>query len=135
MQEALIAYHSTLLAATVLAGLVVLQILIADVAGMRVKHVPGMPVIEGHASFHFRAVRAIGNTNEGLGLTLLLLALALALGASPPWVNGLAWAYVAGRAGHMTFYYAKVGWARSTAFSIGLAAQVGLLIAVAATLL
>lgn len=131
MQEALLAYQSTLCAATVLAGLLLLQVLIADVAGMRAKHVPGMPVIDGHASFHFRATRAFGNTNETLGLTLLLLALALLVGANPKWTNALAWTYVAARAGHMAFYYARLGLARSLAFGLGLAAQLGLLIVVA----
>ncbi len=135
MNEALLAYHSTLVACAALAGLVMLQVLVADVAGMKAKHVPGMPVTDGHASFHFRAVRAIGNTNETLGLFLLLVALALLLGANPKWVNPLAWTYAAARAAHMAFYYVRVGWARSTAFGIGLAAQFGLLIAVAATLL
>lgn len=131
MQEALLAYQSTLCAATVLAGLILLQVLVADVAGMRAKHVPGMPVTDGHASFHFRATRALGNTNETLGLTLLLLALALLLGANPKWTNALAWTYVAARAGHMAFYYARLGPARSIAFGVGLAAQIGLLIVVA----
>jgi len=135
MSEALLAYHSTLIACTVLAGLIMVQVLVADLASMKAKHVPGMPVTDGHASFHFRAARAIGNTNETLGLFLLLMALALLLGANAKWTSILAWTYTAARAGHMAFYYARVGWARSTAFGIGLAAQFGLLVAVAAALL
>ena len=131
MLEATLAYHSTLVACVVLAGLIMVQVLVADLAGMKAKHVPGMPVADGHASFHFRAVRAIGNTNETLGLFLLLAALAIVLGANPKWTNALTWMYVAGRAGHMTFYYAKAGLARSVAFGVGLAAQFGLLIVVA----
>ena len=135
MQDALLAYHSTLVACVVLAGLVMLQVLVADLASMKEKHVPGMPVTSGHGNFHFRAVRAIGNTNETFGLFLLLVALAVLLGANPAWSNALAWVYVAGRAGHMVFYYARVGLARSVAFGVGLAAQFALLIVVAATLL
>jgi len=135
MHEALLAYHSTLVACTALAVLIMIQVLIADLASIRAKHVPGMPVTDGHASFHFRAVRAIGNTNETLGLFLLLAALALLLGANPKWVNALAWTYTAARAGHMGFYYARMGRARSIAFSVSVAAQLGLLIACAATLL
>lgn len=127
MQDALLAYHSTLVACLVLAGLIYVQVLVADLAGVGQKHVPGMPVTSGHASFHFRAVRAIGNTNETLGLFLLLAALAVALGANVQWTSILAWTYVAGRAGHMGFYYAKLGLARSISFGIGLAAQFGLL--------
>jgi len=135
MNEALMAYHSTLLACVVLAGLILAQLLIADVASIRAKHVPGMPVTDGHASFHFRAVRALGNTNETLGLFLLLAALAIALGADAKWTGILAWVYAAGRAGHMTFYYARIGLARSTAFSVSVAAQIGLLLLVAAAVL
>ena len=131
MLEATLAYHSALVAMVVLAGLIYVQVLVADLASMKAKHVPGMPVTTGHSSFHFRAVRAIGNTNETLGLTLLLVALAIVLGANPKWTNGLAWLYVAGRAGHMAFYYAKAGLARSTAFGVGLLAQLGLLVVVA----
>jgi len=130
MQETLLAYHPTLVACTVLAGLILIQVLVADLAAMKSKHVPGMPVTDGHASFHFRAVRAIGNTNETLGLFLLLAALALLLGANPKWVNALAWTYTAARAGHMSFYYTRIGMARSIAFGVGLFAQLGLLVAV-----
>jgi len=128
MAEALLAYHSALIALVVLAAMIYVQVLVADLAGMGAKHVPGMPVTSGHASFHFRAVRAIGNTNETLGLTLLLVPLAIALAANPQWTNAMAWAYVAGRAGHMAFYYAKLGLARSIAFGVGLAAQFALLV-------
>jgi uncharacterized MAPEG superfamily protein len=135
MSEALLAYHSTLLACVVLAALIAVQVLVADLASMKSGHVPGMPVTSGHANFHFRAVRAIGNTNETLGLFLLLAALAIVLAANPKWTNALAWVYVAGRAGHMGFYYVKLGLARSIAFGVALAAQLGLLVAVLAAAL
>lgn len=135
MQEALLAYHSTLIACTVLGVLIFIQVLIADIASMKAKHVPGMPVTSGHSSFHFRAVRAIGNTNETLGLFLLLAALAILLGASAKWTNIMAWLYVAGRAGHMTFYYLRMGLARSSSFGISLGAQFGLLVLCLSTLL
>jgi uncharacterized MAPEG superfamily protein len=131
MIDALAPYHSTLVACVVLAGMVLLQVLVADFAGIRAKHVPGMPITEGHGNFLFRATRALGNTNETLGLFLLLAALALALGANAAWTNALAWTYVAARAGHMGFYYLRMGLARSISFSVGLAAQAGLLVVVA----
>ena len=121
-------YQTTLMACTALAVLIFLQVLIADYASIKSKHVPGMPVTDGHASFHFRAVRALGNTNETLGLFLLLTALAIFLSASAKWTGIMAWVYVAGRAGHMVFYYLRMGLARSTCFGISLAAQAGLLL-------
>ena len=135
MTEALLAYHSTLMACTALAVLIFIQVLVADAAGMKAKHTPGMPVTDGHASFHFRAVRALGNTNETLAMFLLLAALAILLGANPKWTNIMAWAYVAGRAGHMTFYYLRMGLARSSCFGISLGAQFGLLVLCLSTLL
>ena len=135
MQEALLAYHSTLMACTVLAVLIFVQVLVADYASIKAKHVPGMPVTSGHTSFHFRATRALGNTNETLALFLLLAALAVLLGANAKWTNVMAWAYVAGRAGHMTFYYLRMGLARSSFFGISLGAQFGLLVLCLSTLL
>jgi uncharacterized MAPEG superfamily protein len=135
MSEALLAYHSTLLACTAVAVLVFIQVLVADYASIKAKHVPGMPVTDGHGSFHFRAVRALGNTNETLALFLLLAALALLLGANAKWTGILAWVYVAGRAGHMGFYYARMGLARSSSFGISLGAQFGLLVLCLSTLL
>ena len=131
MQE-LLPYHSTLVACAVLSGLLMIQVLVADLASMKEKHVPGMPVTSGHASFHFRAVRALGNTNETLPLFLLLAGLALLLGANAQWTNALAWVYVAARAGHMAFYYARIGMARSIAFGISLGAQFALMLLVLA---
>ena len=57
---------TSLAACTVLGALVLTQVLVADIAHMKAKHVPGMPVTGGHASFLFRAVRAHANTNENL---------------------------------------------------------------------
>lgn len=131
MQE-LLPYHSTLVACAVLSGLLMIQVLVADLASMKEKHVPGMPVTSGHASFHFRAVRALGNTNETLPLFLLLAGLALLLGTNAQWTNALAWVYVAARAGHMAFYYARIGMARSIAFGISLGAQFALMLFVLA---
>jgi uncharacterized MAPEG superfamily protein len=128
MQDFMIPYTSALAACVTLGGLIFIQVLVADVAGMKAKHVPGMPVTEGHASFHFRAVRALANTNETLALFVLLLIAALLLQARPGWVNALVWTFTAARALHMGCYYARWSLARSAAFSVGLLAQFGLLI-------
>lgn len=122
-------YGPAITAGVVLAALILVQVLVADVAGIRARHVPGMPVIEGHASFLFRSVRALANTNETLGLFLLLMGCALLLQASAAWVNPLAWVYVAARGAHTVCYYARWGLARGVMFGIGLAAQAGLLFA------
>lgn len=129
MPEMLAAYGPAVTACVVLAGLILVQVLVADLAGIRAQHVPGMPVTEGHGSFLFRAARALANTNETLGLFLLLMGCALLLQASAAWVNTLAWVYVGARGAHMASYYARYGRARGAAFGVGLAAQAGLLLA------
>ena len=45
---------SILAAWVVLGGLVLVQAVVADVAGIRSKHTPGMPVTTGHDDFLFR---------------------------------------------------------------------------------
>lgn len=128
MPEFLIPYTSALAACVTLGGLIFMQVLVADFAGIKAKHVPGMPVTDGHSSFLFRAVRALANTNETLGLFLLLMFAALLLQASAAWVNGLAWAFVAARGLHMVCYYARWGTARGIVFGVSLLALLGLLI-------
>lgn len=128
MLELLLPYHSVLSAAAVLAALVIAQVLVADVAAMQAKHVPGMPVTAGHGNFHFRATRAHANTNENLPVQALLTVLVVLLAANPRWAAGAAWAFTAARAGHMFFYYLDLRLARSIAFGAGLAAQLALLI-------
>lgn len=135
MTELLAAYGPAVTAAVVLAALILVQVLVADVAGIKARHVPGMPVTEGHGSFLFRSVRALGNTNETLGLFLLLMGCALLLQASPTWVNILAWVYVGARIAHTASYYARFGRTRGVVFGIGLTAQAGLLLVCVQTLL
>jgi uncharacterized MAPEG superfamily protein len=128
-------YSSFLAACATLAALLFMQILVADYAGIRAKHVPGMPVTGGHGDFHFRAVRAHGNTNEVLGFFLLLALLVLAAGANPRWSAIGAWGFVAARAAYATCYYADWRLPRSICFGLGLLAQFVLLVCVIAAVL
>jgi uncharacterized MAPEG superfamily protein len=130
MTDLLLPYQGLLAASAVLAALVLLQVLVSDLAGMRAKHVPGMPVAGGHDDFHFRAARAHANTNENLPVQVLLVALAVLLSADPKWSAWAAWLFAAGRAGHMLCYYADLRLARSIAFGAGLVAQFALLVLV-----
>lgn len=128
MPELAATYSCALSALLLFAVLMVIQFAVADVAGIRAKHVPGMPVAGGHDSFLFRATRAHANSNEQLPLLVLMVLLCLGLGASPEWTGRLLWAFVAARVGHMLFYYADQRLARSGAFVIGSIAQLGLLV-------
>jgi uncharacterized MAPEG superfamily protein len=134
MTEIVGPYSVTLAASVVLAFLVVVQLVVADVAGIRAGHVPGMPVASGHDSFHFRATRAHANTNENLPLFLLVTLAAILLRASPGWTNWLVAGFVAARAVHMAAYYADLRLLRSTAFTVGLVCIVGLAVCAAAAL-
>ena len=135
MPSFLLPYASTLTALFVLAVLIAIQFGVADIAGIRAKHVPGMPVIGGHGDFFFRATRAHANSQETLGLFLLLVLLCLFSAANPKWTDNYVWLFVAARAGHMVCYYADWRAARSGFFTLGALAEVGMLILVAFALL
>lgn len=127
-------YTSLAAAGFALAILLLAQILVADVAGIRARHVPGTPVTGGHDDFLFRATRTHANTNEVLGLFLLLLVVAIVAGADPRWSAAAAWGFVAARAGYAVCYYADWRTARSVVFGAGLLAQAALLAACLAAL-
>lgn len=128
MQTWLIPYAPTIWALGAIAALFLAQILVVDFASIKARHVPGSPVPADHGNFLFRAVRAHANTNESLAGFVLLTLFGILSGASPLWLNLLAWAYVLGRAGHMACYYADVRTLRSIFFGIGLAALLGMLV-------
>lgn len=122
------AYGPAILALGAAGALVLVQVLVADVAGVRAGHVPGAPVLADHGSFLFRAVRAHANTNETLGAFLALTVFAMLTAASPAWVNGLACTWVASRVAHSAFYWADLRTLRSVAFGISLLALVAMLV-------
>jgi uncharacterized MAPEG superfamily protein len=126
MSDAFLPYAPVAGALMAMGVLCLIQALVADVAGMRAGHVPGMPIAGGHDNFLFRAARAQGNTNENLGTFIMLALSAVALDASPAWTNGLAWVFVAARLGHMLTYYMDLRPARSACFGVGLLALIGL---------
>jgi uncharacterized MAPEG superfamily protein len=132
MMDFVFPYLTTLASWVVLAILVLVQVLVADVAAMRTGHVPGIAVTGGHDDFLFRATRAHANTNESLALFLLLTVAAIFLRANAPLTNVFAAVFVASRAVHMLAYYADQRTLRSTAFVVALVCLIGL--AVCATI-
>lgn len=107
-----------------------IQFVIADVARIRGRIVPGTRVAESHDSFLFRADRAHANTVENLAAFALAALLAIMVTADPGYVNALAIAFAAARGLHMVFYYADVRPLRSVAFAVGVIANVMLIVAV-----
>lgn len=128
MLELFSAYSSAVAGLVALATLVAIQFAVADVAGIRAKHIPGMPITTGHRDFLFRATRAHANTNENLPLFLLLFLACVMGGASAQWTANWVWVFVIARLGHMLCYYADQRLPRSGAFVVGTVAQVGLLV-------
>jgi uncharacterized MAPEG superfamily protein len=129
------AYHAALCGWLALGLVMVVQFIVADVAGMRAKHVPGMPIVGGHDDFFFRAARALGNTNESLPLFVLLSLAAILAGGSPDWTGYGVWLFVIARALYMVCYYANWRTARSTMFVVGQVAMIGLLVVAGRALL
>jgi len=107
-------------------GLLLIQLLVADVVGLSSGHTPGSTVVSNHDNFHFRTVRAHANTNESVAALLLLVVACIALGASPQWVNWLSIAYCLGRVSHMLCYWFNWSIPRSLSFVVSLAALFGL---------
>lgn len=128
MQDWLSPYAPTIWALGVTGGLLLIQILVADVAGIRAHHAPGTPVAADPGSFLFRAVRAHANTNESVAAFILLALFGVLSMVTASTLNILAWVYVAGRGGHMLFYYAGVAPLRSVSFAVSILALLGMLI-------
>ena len=123
------AYHTTFIIFGIAAAMFLIQLIVADVVALRQGHTPGHPVEADHASLIFRASRAIANSNESVAIFVLAVLFSIFLGGSASWTNLGATVYVAGRAGHMLFYYANASLLRSVSFAVSL---VGIVIILAA---
>lgn len=119
-------YASTLLAAAVAAVLLLAQLLVADVAGIRAGHAPGSPVAPDPGNFLFRAVRAHANTNESIAAFALLVVAGVLGGAAPSTLATASWCWVGARAVHMLAYWAGVALLRSAAFLVSFLALLGM---------
>lgn len=123
-------YTPTILAMASVGFLLLLQLLVADLAGIKAGHKPGHPIPADSQRFLFRAARAHANTNESIAAFLLFATAGVLAGASPGCLNLLSWAYVGSRAMHMATYYAGLQLPRSIAFGISLLALFGLFLTV-----
>ena len=115
-------------AAGAMGGLLLVQLLVVDLAGIKARHRPGTPVQVDHSNFLFRVTRAHANTNESIAGFILLALFAVLSAASAGWLNALSWVYVSTRVAHMLCYYTDLQLLRSLAFGAGLAALFGMLI-------
>jgi len=118
------AYHTTGGAMLFAGGLALLQLLVADVAGMKVPHIPGAPIEPNHKSFLFRASRSLGNMNESISIFILFCISGIVLMADPVWLGRFALGYVGARALYMLCYWFNIKLARSAFFGISLVALI-----------
>ncbi|WP_394202433.1 MAPEG family protein [Shewanella waksmanii] len=111
-------YNMTVIVIGATGLLFFIQLIVADIIGIRRKHTPGTQINEGHDSLLFRSGRAFANSNETVGIFVLFTLFAIFSAASPSWVNGFAVMYLLGRVAHMLFYYANIKVLRSVSFAV-----------------
>jgi len=119
-------YHMTGAAMAAAGVLLFIQLLVADVAGMKVPHIPGAPIEPDHNNFIFRAHRALGNMNESVSIFIIFTLVGILSAADPLWLGRLAWVYIAARAAYMLCYWFNIKLMRSVFFGISLLALLGL---------
>ncbi len=120
-------YFTTLQAAAAMGFLMLIQLIVADVVGIRRKHVPGTPVPADHADVLFRASRTVANTNESIVIFVLLVLYCVFSQASPTLTATAAWVYVGSRLIYAICYYANAQIFRSIIFGVSLLALAALL--------
>lgn len=123
-------YMPTIWAMAAMGSLLLVQVLVVDLAGIRSGHKPGTPVEADTSSFLFRATRAHANTNESIAIFILFALVGVLCGVPADWLNYAAWGYLVSRVVHMLAYYVNWSLARSIAFGFSLAGLFGMLVAI-----
>ncbi len=125
----LVSHYETSILVLGLSGMLFfIQLLVADITGIKQKHPPGTAIQAGHDSFLFRSNRAFANSNETVGILILFVLFSIFSSANPTWVNGLSLIYFVGRIAHMIFYYADFKLMRSVSFAISTIGLIGIFI-------
>ncbi len=126
-------YTHTISALGAMALLMFVQLLVADVVGIKSKHVPGSLVNTGHCDLLFRASRTVANTNESIAILVLATVFCIFSNASPTYTAYAVWGFVLARALYALFYYTNLQILRSVIFGISLLCLAALLVIGAAT--
>lgn len=124
--ENISAYHLTGLAMGLTGGLLFLQLLVADIAGMKGSRVPGAPIEPDHNNFLYRASRTMGNMNESVAIFIIFTLVGILSGADPVWLGRFALLYVGARALFTVCYWFNIKLLRSVCFGVSLIALLGL---------
>lgn len=124
--EHIAAYHLTGVAMAAAGALILLQLLVADMAAIKAKHIPGTPVEPNHENFLFRASRSFANMNESVAIFIIFALVGILSGADAKWLSWVAWIYIAARTAYMLCYWFNIKFMRSAFFGISLLALLGL---------
>lgn len=121
-------YETTVLSWGAVTLLLLIQVIVVDVVGLRAKHLPGAPVEADHGNLLFRTTRTVANTNESIAIYILVMLFCVFSGADAQYTGLLSWGYVASRAAYALCYYFNIQMMRSVCFGLSLIALLGLLI-------
>ncbi len=121
-------YALSIAALGYVAGLLLVQLLVADIIGVLKKHTPGTPVEANHSSPLFRASRAVGNANESIAIFVCGLLFCVLSAADPAHTALAAWAFAITRTLYAICYYANLQVFRSLTFAVSLIALAALLV-------
>ena len=121
-------YATSVNAMIALGGLMLVQLLVADVVGIQNKHAPGSSVEADHSNLLFRVTRTVANTNERIAVFIILLLACFFSGANAGYTAIAAWVFVAARLGYMVCYYGNLQLLRSTVFGVALLSVLALLL-------
>jgi len=121
-------YESTILALGSMALLMLVQLVFADVVGIRSKHEPGSTVRADHKNLLFRSTRTVANTNESVAIFVLATLFCIFSNASPSYTAYASWGFVAARLIYAVFYYSNLQLWRSIAFGIAVLCLLALIV-------
>lgn len=121
-------YESTILSLGVLASLMLVQFLIADVVGIRSKHIPGTAVPSDHNLILFRATRMVANTNETIGIFIIAVLFCIYSNANPAHLAYACWTFVAARTVYIVCYLGDLRILRSCVFVVCLLSLIAILV-------
>ncbi|QFU75155.1 MAPEG family protein [Halioglobus maricola] len=121
-------YSMAISALGALAILMFCQLLVADVVGLRSRHIPGSAVPADHENPLFRASRTVANTNESIAIFILAILFCMLCGAPASATAYAAWAFVVARCLYAVCYYLNLQILRSVMFGISLLALTALLV-------
>ena len=121
-------YSTAIAALAALGALMLTQLIIADVASIRRRHIPGTTVAADHNDALFRVTRTVANTNESVAIFIVLLLYGTLSGASPTLIAYAAWGYVIMRVLYAACYYANIPLLRSTSFGLSLVSLLAMLL-------